>query len=60
MLFLNLAAIIAFVGIKVRILHGELALKEGIRLFPAAFLFSSTTEKFTVGEAESSYHAVVP
>ena len=61
MLFLNSAALIKFVGIKVKILHESFAPKKRDKTPPGGLRLSQVTEKFTgVVEAESSYYAVVP
>ena len=61
MLCLNSAALIEFVGIKVKIFHESFAPKKRDKTPPSQLRLSQVTENFTgVVEAESSYRAVVP
>ena len=62
MLFLSLAALIEFVGIKEKMLHESFAPKKRDKTPPSWLWLSLVTEKFMgVMEAKSSWdHAVVP
>ena len=60
MIFLNSAALIEFVGTKVKTLHESFSPKKRDNTPPCRLWLSQATEKFTgVVEAESSYCAVL-